>query len=161
MSRSYANRPQEERPVTETGVLRDTLTALWIAWWHTRLWKRRTDVGALLPPVSATTNLGWEEARGIVRRVDQIVRVLVFWKFSKRCYYRSFAAASVLRLRGLPVRLDFGLRLVGRRRQQCHCWMTLRGHPLGEDNDPRNQFSIPAGQWGEDVCYWLADSKPE
>jgi len=125
-----AHPPEAEHPVTQTGVLRDTLAALWTAWWCTRLWKRRTDVGALLPPVSATAKLGLEDARRMVERVDRIVRVLFFWKFNKRCYYSSFAAASVLRLRGLPVRLDFGLRWAGNRRQRCHCWITMDGHPL-------------------------------
>lgn len=142
-------------------MLRDTLAALWIAWWHTRLWGRRTDVGALLPPVSAPGNFGAEDAPQIFSRVNRIVRVLVFWKFRKRCYYRSFAAASVLRLRGVPARLDFGLRLSGGLRQQCHCWITIGGQPLGEGLDPRKQFPISAGQWGQEVCYWLAEDKSE
>jgi hypothetical protein len=161
MNRPPSHQPGAERPAAETGVLRDTLAALWIAWWRTRLFGQHTDVSALLPPVSAPRNLGQEDAQRIFQRVDRIVRVAVFWKFSKRCFYRSFAAASVLRLRGLPVRLDFGLRLAGSRRKQCHCWITVGGQPLGEAIDPRKQFPIPAGQWNEDVHYWLADSKPQ
>jgi len=160
MNPSPAHQPGAERLAADTGVLRDTLTALWIAWWHTRLLGRRTDVGSLLPPVSATRNLSQQDTQRIFQRVRRIVRVAVFWKFSKRCFYRSFAAASVLRLRGLPVRLDFGLRLAGNRRKQCHCWITVGGQPLGEGVDPLKQFPIPAGQWKEDVCYWLADDKP-
>jgi hypothetical protein len=150
-----------KRPTTEAGVLRDTLAALWIAWWRARLLGWPIDVGALLPKVSAGLSLGPGEAQRIFQRVDRIVRVVVFWKFSKRCFYRSFAAASVLRLRGLPVRLDFGLKLAGNRRKQCHCWITVGGQPLGEATDSRKLFPIPAGQWKEDVHYWLADNNAQ
>jgi len=161
VSHIQTQQPPKQPPEVKHGVLRDTLAALWTAWWRTRLFGWRTDLGALLPAVSATRTLRLQDAQGVFQRVDRIVRVLVFWKFNKRCFYRSFAAASVLRLRGIPARLDFGLRLEGSRRKQCHCWITVDGQPLGEVTDPKKQFPVPAGQWKEDVYYWLAGSNTQ
>lgn len=148
------------RPAQDATLLRETLAALWQAWLQTRCLRRRTDVGALLPPVHADVTSVADPLQ-ILRRVDRIVRIVVFWKFANRCFYRSFAVATLLRRRGVPAGIDFGLRLSGNRRRQCHCWVTIRGTPLGEEADPRTTFTIAAGGWNDAVHYWLADDDQE
>jgi hypothetical protein len=153
----------ESNPVSAPGsaadrsVLRDTLAALWIAWWQARLPGRRPNPGALLPPVGSLPRPEAPISMRLFQRVNRIVRVAVFWKFDKQCFYRSFAAASVLRKRGIPARLNFGLRLNHHRRQRCHCWVTIDDQPLDTGTDPRKMFPLWGGQSKEDVHYWLAD----
>jgi len=139
-------------------VVRQTLLALWKAWWLTRLLRLRTDVGSLLPPVaSRDDNSGDVMPEKVWGQVDAIVRPFLFWKFSKRCFYRSFCVASVLRQRGVDARLGFGLHVSGHKRRLCHCWVTVDGHALCENPDPRQTFPVPLGEWDGLVCYWLAD----
>jgi hypothetical protein len=154
---SAPNNLQPPNLPVDRALLRDTLAALWIAWWQTRVTGRRTDVGLLLPPVQPRQSCSAADTLHVLDRVNRIVRVLVFWKFSKRCYYRSFAAASVLRRRGVDVHLHFGLQLEGHRRKRCHCWITIGGNPVGEPSDPHQDFPLPAGDWAGVVHYWLAD----
>ena len=137
-------------------ILRETLHEIWRAWWHTRF-LRRPDVGALLPPVQPAGGAAVCDPEDIWKRVDRIVRRTVFWKGDKYCFYRSFAVASMLRRRGVSARLDFGLRLAGGRRRQCHCWVSIQGRSLGEKTDPNRNFPVAVGGRGEAVHYWLAD----
>jgi hypothetical protein len=97
----------------------------------------------------------------LYRRVDRLAHVVLFWKLDKRCFYRSFALATLLRRRGLPAGIEFGLRLAGNRRKQCHCWVAIGDRIVGEATDPRRLFPLPAGQWGDNVRYWLADDDQE
>ncbi len=140
---------------TTGGIFRETLAAVAHVWFQTRLLRRRTDITVLLPPV-ATVDAGCVDALGLLRQVDRFVRALVFWTGSRRCFYRSFAAAVLLRRRGVAAGIDFGLRIVESRRRQCHCWVTVGGEPLGEEPDPRVSFPVAAGSWGETVRYWIA-----
>ena len=152
--------PVPGQAMTEEALLWPVLAAIGKAWWQIRLLHRSADVGALLPPVGLGDATAIDP-ENILRRVDRIVHGVVFWKFDKRCFYRSFAVATVLRQRGIPAGIDFGLRLSGSRRKQCHCWVTIHGQALGEETEPRQRFPIAAGQWGETVHYWLADDDAE
>ena len=144
----------------ESHLLGDTVAALWTAWWRVRLLRQRTNVGSLLPPVAPIATPLLPVVNAILRRVERIVRVAAFWKFDKACFYRSFAAASVLRQRGVPAQLNFGLRIKGHRRERCHCWRTVDGRPVAESGDPLRDFPVPLGQWQHDVRYWLAADSP-
>lgn len=137
------------------GFLGEALSSLWTALWHARLLGMGTNVGALLPPVSPAGAPAKGNSQEIIRRIDRIVRVLVFWR-RQRCFYRSFVAACVLRRRGVPAKLNFGLQILGARRKRCHCWITIEGQSLAERGDPLQDYPVPLGQWQNDVYYWLA-----
>lgn len=154
-----SNRPQSEDPERRR-IQRLAVRALWIAWWRARRLGRGADVGALLPPVApmATTTVAPED---VFRVVDGVARIAVFWKRDKRCFYRAFAVAYVLHHYGRPACLEFGLKLHGGRRRQCHCWVTTGGRVIGETTDPYTLFPLPAGAWQGCVRYWLADGDTE
>ena len=143
------------KPADDVALLREALRDIGRAWWQTRI-LRRSDVAALLPGAAAGAVPACAP-EDLWRRVDRIVRRTIFWKGDKYCFYRSFAVAAMLRRRGVPARLDFGLRLSGGRRRQCHCWVSVGGRPLCEAADPNRNFPVDVGGRGSDVRYWLAD----
>ena len=160
--------PDAQQPARATeqkeseSILRETVAALWTALWQVRVIGTDADVGALLPPISALSESAKAEPREVIRRTDRIVRIFVCWR-RQRCFYRSFAAACVLRRRGIPAKLNFGLQVTGHRRERCHCWITIDDRVLAEAGDPRLAYPVPLGESRNDVQYWLAvetDSQP-
>ena len=138
--------------------MRQTLLALWKAWWQIRLLRLRTDAGALLPAVAAPEESGGDiRPDAVWRQVERIVRPIIFWKRNTRCFYRSFCVASVLRQHGIDARLGFGLKVSMRKRRLCHCWVTVEGQAICEGSDPLQTYPIPLGAWNGLVSYWLAD----
>ena len=146
--------PGAGNPAGDASMRREALRDIGRAWWQTRI-LRRSDMAALLPPAAGSASPC--DPEDVWRRVDRIVRRTVFWKGDKYCFYRAFAVASMLRRRGVPARLDFGLRLSGGGRRQCHCWVSVGGRPLCEAADPNRNFPVDVGGRGDDVRYWLAD----
>jgi hypothetical protein len=142
-------------------LLRDVLRALWLACWKIRWPGRRADVARLLPAVATKACLDEAAITALVAYVDQIARRVVWWKGSKRCFYRSFAAATALRLRGVPAELHVGMRLARLQMRRCHCWVSVANQAIAEPVDPHRQFPVAAGHWQHTVWYWLAAGEKE
>jgi hypothetical protein len=87
--------------------------------------------------------------------IDFTLYLLLFWK-PGRCFYRSFVLATLLRRRGLPLELNFGLRQQGRGKwtPQAHCWLTLNGELYREKGDPSESYPVPLGNRCDIIKYW-------
>ena len=91
----------------------------------------------------------------IVSHVDTVVCVLLFWKPGK-CFYRSYALATILRKRGLPLVFNFGA-IDGDNKEglRAHCWLSLDGQPFAEKGDPGARFPDHVGEYAGQVVYWM------
>ena len=105
-----------------------------------------------LPPVASSMNssLAMDE---LVERVDRSVRFFIC-NTAHFCLYYSYARCCLLRQWGYPVKLNMGLHnLQAGRNTEGHCWVTLNGQALFEDNDPYLVYPDKLGERG-DTVYW-------
>lgn len=76
---------------------------------------------------------------------------------ARKCFFRAFIIAVVLRKWGVPAVLNVGLRNLGAgRKSSGHCWASEGGLPIAEDRDPRSDYPIRLGVDVRGVLYWVA-----
>ena len=116
-----------------------------------------------LPPVG---NLPPLSARGFAFALGLSEAAVIHgarWT-GRKCFFRAFILAHILRRRGLPVSLNVGLcGLNGRQNGRTidgHCWLTLDDRPYLEDGDWREKYPdfLATGQNG--IRYWIGTTAP-
>lgn len=102
-------------------------------------------------------------SEGDISFVIQCANMLVKWgaiRTGRKCFFRAFIMASVLRKWGIPVVMNVGLRnLRTFKRTDGHCWLTLDGLPFAETNDPEQIYPFEMGSGTNGVRYWVGANK--
>lgn len=116
---------------------------------------RKTMANIRLAPPSNSSCLTDPDISFVLGCSDFLVK-LGARRTGRKCFFRSFIMASVLRKWGLPVIMNVGLRgLRGARRTDGHCWLTLDGKPFGETDNPNRDYPVQLDQGINGVQYWL------
>lgn len=123
-----------------------------VAAWHARV---ASNAGQLrLPVIRFPRRLADDEVEATVRWVDGIVRVFTR-RTGRKCFYRAFARAAILRRRGVPVMVNMGLHKMAKSVEtRGHCWLTLDGQPFFEDEMIGRLYPIQMGQSETGVRFW-------
>ena len=75
---------------------------------------------------------------------------------SRKCFFRSYIMASVLRRMGIPIQINVGLKnLNGFYRSNGHCWLSLNGFPFAEKNDPIDKYPFKITDSDNGISYWV------
>ncbi len=112
-----------------------------------------------LPPVKIEHNLSKKEMNKIVRSIDYILLFTMFWK-PGRCFYRSYALATLLRKKGICTKLNFGFENIYEinGKVRAHCWVSFNDLPVAERTDPLLRFPSKFKMVTNDVQYWIGES---
>ncbi len=105
-----------------------------------------------LPVVAPEKNtlFSLDELVGIT---DRVVRLAIM-NTAHPCLYYSYARCRVLRRAGHPVKINMGLHnLHGNEGAEGHCWISMEGQPLFEENDLHELYPDRMGE-RDDVVYW-------
>jgi hypothetical protein len=121
-------------------------------------WRARCtrDLASLrLPPVNPGPGMSDADLAWAARMAGAMAR----WgapRLGRRCFFRSCVLATVLRRRGLPARLNVGLRRIGSDATVSgHCWVTLAdGPPVAEPEGVLAAYPQPMGEGANGVRYW-------
>ncbi len=140
---------QERREVAA-----DAIYALWRA---VVIRLRRKLALIHLPLDSSATVPSSQAAEAIVRQVTRITALFFAWK-RRRCFYRAYAIAYVLRKRGMALVLNIGNRRSRkRRRMRGHCWLTLGDELFAEDTNPHDDYGTYMGEHDGMIRYWCGE----
>lgn len=139
----------------EGRILIQTARALARAWFSKDVRGGRI---ARLPLPVATHPFPPVALAGTIQSIDRWVRLLAF-RTRHLCFYRTYAIATILRRRGLPLQMNVGLcNLKDPRGANGHCWSTLDGEVIAEEEDPRRLFPLPLGSPRRGVQFWVGPS---
>jgi hypothetical protein len=123
--------------------------------WAVKLGKDLSKIH--LPPVAKVVRLSSRSLEFAVTLTDMMVTHGARWT-GRKCFFRTFILACLLRKRGVPVAVNVGLCDLkgGRRgrRMDGHCWLTLNGEPCLEEVDRRNQYPHFLAEGLNGVRYW-------
>lgn len=73
----------------------------------------------------------------------------------RKCFFRSYILATLLRKQGIPVIMNIGLRVAGSGyRVYGHCWLTINGKSFSEIIDQSEMYSVNLGYGENGICYW-------
>jgi Transglutaminase-like superfamily len=126
--------------------------------WRIRVFDRSSEI--TLPPVSPTPPPPDATLRRVIRLVKGVTYLLIFWRFKRWCFYRSYALAHVLRPLGVPLEMNLGVEgLEEESRSSAHCWLTLDGEPYQERADTRGRFPTKLGSRDGLINYWIGPGK--
>ena len=111
-----------------------------------------------LPATPADRSLSERDLLFLINGVDLAVRFGTPWT-ARKCFFRAFIIASILRKRGQPVEMNVGLSglhgpLAGKR-VDGHCWLTIDNRPFVEPRDPHDEYPDFLGIAPNGVRYWL------
>ena len=75
----------------------------------------------------------------VMTKIDTLVKLSIHFT-TRKCFFRSYAAACVLRRYGIGVALNMGLHHLNKKHQRVrgHCWLTLQGRPIAEKVNPES-----------------------
>ena len=108
-----------------------------------------------LPSAPGEVRLSEADLSFVIGCTDFLVK-LGAKRTGRKCFFRAFIAASVLRKWGVPVTMNIGLRpLPALRKASGHCWLTLDGIPFAETGDPHREYPFAIGQGENGVRYWF------
>jgi len=131
------------------------------------LYKFTGDMSRVSLPAPSTAAQLWDETdrlfvKKIMGRVDKLVNMLVHFT-TRKCFYRAYTSAYILRKNGIAVTLNIGLHHLHKddRSVRGHSWLSWRDQPLEEDSDPRIRYSRFLGTGRNGVCYWLGGDKTD
>ena len=114
-----------------------------------------------LPLVDEGRSIDDRDISFVIRTSDLLVRFGAL-RTGRKCFFRSFIIASVLRRWGIPVEINFGLRNIGQnRRETGHCWLTLDGRPYAEKSQVQDLYPIAFGAAPNGVSYWYGEEKDD
>ena len=125
------------------------------------IYKRRHSMAHVkLPRAQIPRTDNPDELSSLIQQVMRKADVLVnlFFYFTKRkCFFRSYAAACVLRHLGIEVDLNIGLHHLNQNHQSIrgHSWLTWQGRPIVEEIDPQIRYDRFIGSNQEGICYWI------
>lgn len=96
----------------------------------------RKNIGRFkLPDINRNLLTPSADVEKIIRWADRWIKLFTY-KTHQPCYYRAYTLACILRKIGIPVILNVGLRnLRSLNKNRGHCWLTLQGQPIFEDDD--------------------------
>ena len=108
-----------------------------------------------LPSVEVPTQLRDEDVDFVVWCADIMVKIGAIWT-GRKCFFRSYIIASVLRSWKIPVIINVGLcNLKVIDKTKGHCWLTLDGKPFKEIEDLKRKYPQKLGCSSNGVCYWV------
>lgn len=116
-----------------------------------------------LPSADTEVPASESKIKKIVFLADIVIFVFMFWKPGK-CFYRSYALATLLRMWGMTLVINFGCENLyeSNGKPLAHCWLTHNGVLFSEKTDPYQRFPIEIESKNQDIKYWLGDdSKPK
>ncbi len=124
--------------------------------WMIKATKRMARVK--LPEVQADRQLSNRNLSFVITCADIAVRFGTP-RTMRKCFFRAFIMASVLRTQGIPVEMNVGLcgfgDSPGKKRVDGHCWLTFDDHPFAESGEPRKEYPDFVGVAPNGVRYWL------
>jgi hypothetical protein len=124
--------------------------------WVIKLGKDMSRVN--LPPVGQNSRLSSRGLAFTLNITDAVVIHGARWT-GRKCFFRTFILAHVLRRRGVPVSMNVGLcGLNGNRNGGSingHCWLTLNDKPYLEDVDWRGQYPHLLATGLNGIRYWI------
>lgn len=114
--------------------------------------------GVVLPAVASRRPPGQDDVVFAAHCADMAAKVFAA-RSGRRCFFRSFALAHVLRRAGMDVILNIGLRGEGpQTRTDGHCWLTMiDGSPVVEKPLPV-EYPVCLGDGPTGVRYWAGPS---
>lgn len=127
-----------------------------------RAWRIRAGCGLrslVLPEVrDGEKHLG-DDVRFLLTCADFIVR-LGCMRTGRKCFFRSYMLASVLRKHGQEAEINIGMRNLGAGTDTAgHCWVTMPdGGLLDETGDLPSEYPVMMGRSGNGIRYWVGGS---
>ena len=74
----------------------------------------------------------------------------------RKCFFRAYIMASILRKWGVPVMMNVGLsNLRASKKTTGHCWLTLDGQPFEEIHNPNQRFPFKMICAANGIHYWV------
>lgn len=124
--------------------------------WFMRVFRRKEI--PQLQEISTSVKLSDADIEMIVKRVELIVRVIIFWQ-RQRCAYRSYSLAVILRKRGVDIMINFGyINLAQEKKSRGHCWLTHNGALFYEPTSTSRDFPHHiSGELSKDIQYWVGE----
>ena len=100
--------------------------------------------------------------KNTIQRAEKLVNRLVRFT-TRKCFFRAYTSAYVLRKNGIAVTLNIGLHHLHKsdRSVRGHSWLSRQDHPLEEPSDPRVRYSRFLGTGQNGVAYWLGGEKTD
>ena len=133
-----------------------SLTGLVQAW---IIKTRKSMHNIRLSSTSSSSKLSQGDISFVIRCANILV-TLGAVRTARKCFFRAFIMASVLRKWGIPVVMNVGLRnLKTFKRTDGHCWLTLDGLPFAETNNPEQIYPFEMGSGTNGVRYWIGANK--
>lgn len=113
-----------------------------------------------LPRTNTEIILTKEKEKEIVFFADMVIYLFLFWKPGK-CFYRTYALATLFRKWGKPLKINFGCENIHemKGRAKAHCWLTLYDLPFAEKANPFLRFPVEIETKNNDIKYWFSDDK--
>lgn len=117
---------------------------------------------ALITEQSRARNADSALVQRAIAGADALTETLVHFT-TRKCFFRAFTAAYVLRKKGFAVTLNMGLHHLNKKDHKVrgHCWLSWEGQPVVETNDPRVRYHQFLGTGQNGVCYWLGGEKTD
>lgn len=128
------------------------VVALFVAW---GIKLTRSISRVRLPSVREGRGLSEGDIAFVKRCADAFTRYGAA-RTGRKCFFRAFILASVLRRWGLPLVMNVGMGNLGpTARTEGHCWLTTPdGQPFAEPQDPRERYPFLMGNADYGVRYW-------
>jgi hypothetical protein len=129
-----------------------SLVALIKAW----VIKTKKNMGAINIPLHNFNNqLSDKDLSFIISSADFFVKICTP-NTSRKCFFRSYIMASVLRKMGVPIKMNVGLYNLNRMGETAgHCWLTLKEIPFAEKNNPNEKYPIKMAVSTSEISYWV------
>ena len=116
--------------------------------------QRRSMRLVKLPPVAQSNKLSDLDVQFVLRCADCFVKYGAL-RTARKCFFRAFIIASVLRRNGMPVELNVGLKNMGGGKPKGHCWLSLNGKPFAERTDVKLEYPYEINPGSGNVRYWM------
>lgn len=111
-----------------------------------------------LPPLGNMARLSAQELAFATKFADTAVTHGARWT-GRKCFFRAFILACLLRRRGVPVALNVGLCSLHQshkgKRIDGHCWLTLNDNPYLENATMLDHYPHFLATGLNGVRYWL------
>lgn len=116
------------------------------------------------PITSDRTWGGTEEllVKKVLSSANKLVNTLAHFT-TRKCFYRAYTSAYILRKYGIRVTLNIGLHHLHRndRGVRGHSWLSWGDLPLEEESDPRIRYSQFLGTGWNGIRYWIGGDKTD
>ena len=118
--------------------------------------KRKKNMGNIQIPLTANTlPLDEKEISFAIRYVHVILKFGAI-RTGRRCFFRAYIMAYILRNWGIPVMMNVGLcNLRSSQKTIGHCWLTLEGQPFKEIDNPNQKFPFKMLCAANGIYYWV------